>query len=72
MNDTDPKIARYMREKIMTRSGEERFLMGIRMCEAARTMVMSSFPPGLSDVNRRLLLRRRYYSTEAAVTKQAD
>jgi hypothetical protein len=64
MNDTRPEITRMMHQKLMARSGEERFLMGVRMCEAARSMVLASFPKDLSDAERRRRLRLRYYASE--------
>ena len=59
MNDTQPEIERMVREKIMARSGEERFVMGAQMFDAAREMVCASFPPGLSadEIKRRLFER---------------
>ncbi len=61
MNDTQPEIERLVREKIMARSGEERFVMGAQMFEAARAMICASFPPGLSaDETRRRLYERLY------------
>jgi len=38
MTDT-PEIDRIMRDKIMARSGEERFIMGAQMFDAARELV---------------------------------
>ena len=69
MNDTAPEIARLIQQKMMERSGEERFLMGIRMCEAARSMVRASFPPDLSAAEQRRLLFERYYGCEPGVCR---
>jgi len=43
----------------MARSGEERFLMGVRMFDAAREMALASLPAGLSpdELKRQLFLR---------------
>jgi len=43
----------------MARSGEERFLMGVRMFEAARAMALASLPDSLSpeELKRRLFQR---------------
>ena len=59
MNDTPPEIAALVRRKLMERSGEERFLMGVRMFDAARQMVLASLPNDLSDreLRRQLFLR---------------
>ena len=64
MNDTSPKIAAMVHARLMAKTGEERFLMGIRMHEAARRMVMASFPPGISDEQRKKLLFERFYGGE--------
>jgi hypothetical protein len=48
MNDTPPEIGELVRQKLMARSGSERFVMGTRMFDAARAMVMASLPAGLS------------------------
>jgi hypothetical protein len=57
MTDTTPAVAGLVRSRMMARSGAERFVMGARMFEAAREMVLASFPPDLS----RSELRRRLY-----------
>ncbi len=68
MNDTSQKIAALVHARIMAKTGEERFLMGIRMHEAARRMVMASFPPGISDEQRKKLLFERFYGGEVPQT----
>jgi hypothetical protein len=61
MTDTDPEIAELVRQKLMARSPEERFLMGIRMFDAARDMVLASLPKDLSaDELKRRLFERIY------------
>ena len=61
MNDTSPEIAELVRQKLMARSGSERFVMGTRMFDAARTVVLASLPPGLSsDELKRQLFQRVY------------
>ena len=59
MTDTEPEISQKFYEMIMTRSGEERFMMGIRSFEAARAIVIASLPRDLSerDFNHRLFER---------------
>ena len=64
MNDTSPEIASMVHARLLAKTGEERFLMGIRMHEAARRMVMASFPPGISDEQRRKLLFERFYGRD--------
>jgi hypothetical protein len=61
MNDTSPEIAKIVRQKLMARSPEERFLMGVQMFNAAREMVLASLPAGLSPIEIRRLLYERIY-----------
>jgi hypothetical protein len=67
MNDTPPEIARMVRDKLMARSGEERFVMGAQMFESARQMVEASLPPGLSERERRRQLFKRFYGKEIGI-----
>jgi hypothetical protein len=61
MNDTPPEIAELVRQKMMARSGSERFVMGARMFDAARAVVLASLPAGLSpDELKRQLFQRLY------------
>jgi hypothetical protein len=64
MTDTPPEIERIVRDKIMARSGEERFVMGAQMSESAREMVKASLPPGLSKAEQRRELFKRLYGKE--------
>jgi hypothetical protein len=64
MTDTDPHTEAIYRDMLMARSPEERFLMGVRMCEAARVTVLASLPAALSPVERKIALMRRYYSSD--------
>jgi hypothetical protein len=61
MTDTSPEIERMVREKLMARSGEERFLMGAQMFEAALTMIHASLPPELSETERKRRVFERLY-----------
>ena len=61
MTDTSPEIAEIVRQKLMARSGEERFLMGVRMFDAARAMALASLPAGLSAEELRRQLFQRLY-----------
>jgi hypothetical protein len=61
MNDTSPEIAEILRVRLMALSGAERFVMGARMFEAARRMVLASFPPGLSETECKKRLFSRFY-----------
>jgi hypothetical protein len=61
MNDTSPEIAELVRQRLMARSPEERFLMGVRMFDAARDMVLASMPAGLSSAELKRQLFQRIY-----------
>ena len=64
MTDTDPKTTAFYRDLLMARSPEERFLMGLRMCEMARATVLASLPAGLSAAERKIAVLRRYYAAD--------
>jgi hypothetical protein len=66
MNDTPAEIAEMVRTRIMALSGAERFMMGIRMCEAARRMVLASLAVDLTPAQRRRAIFERYYGSEMA------
>jgi hypothetical protein len=61
MTDTSPEITELVRQKLMARSGEERFLMGVRMFDAARDMALASLPAGLSTEELKRQLFQRLY-----------
>jgi hypothetical protein len=67
MNDTPPEVAELVREKLMALSGYERMLMGSRMFDAARALVLASFPPGLSEIEIKRRLCERFYGDEVDV-----
>ena len=67
MTDTPPEIVRIMRDKLMARSGEERFVMGAQMFDSAREMVKASLPSGLSEAEQRRQLFKRLYGEEIDV-----
>jgi hypothetical protein len=64
MTDTPPEIDRMVREKIMARSGEERFIMGAKMFESAMEMAKASLPPGLPIAEQRRRLFKHIYGKE--------
>lgn len=64
MNDTPPEIERLVRERVLARSGAERVRMGAEMFEAARRIILASFPPGLSEDEVRRRLFERVYAEE--------
>ena len=65
MTDTAPDIIALVHARLMAKTGAERFLMGVRMHEAARRMVLASLPPGSTASDQRHLLRLRFYGAEA-------
>lgn len=67
MNDTPPNIAAIVRERLLSRTGAERVLMGSRMFDVARTIVLASFPPGLSEIETKRELCERLYGGEVNV-----
>jgi hypothetical protein len=64
VTDTPPEIERMVRDKIMACSGEERFIMGAQMFDAAREMVKASLPRDLSEAEQRRLLFKRIYGKQ--------
>jgi hypothetical protein len=64
VTDTLPEIERIMRDKLMARSGEERFVMGAQMFDSAREMVKASLPRGLSKAEQQRQLFKRIYGME--------
>ena len=69
VTDTPPEIERMVRDKIMARSGEERFIMGAEMFESACEMIKASLPKDLSLTERRRLLFKRIYGTQIQTDK---
>ena len=67
MTDTPAEIERIMRDKLMARSGEERFVMGAEMFDSACEMVKASLPPGLSEPEQRRQLSKRLYGKEIEI-----
>jgi len=67
MNDTTPKIAAIVRERLLSRPGAERVVMGSRMFDVARTIALASFPPGLSEIETKRRLCERLYGNEVNI-----
>ena len=68
MNDTDPQIREIVRRRLLERSGSERVLMGSRMFDVAKAMVLASFPDGLTDLEVKAPLGERLYRDEIDVS----
>jgi hypothetical protein len=67
MTGTPPEIAEMVRSRLMALSGAERVRMGSQSFDAARLVVLSSLPPGLTETERKRLLYRRIYGEELPV-----
>jgi hypothetical protein len=67
MNDTPPEIEKIIRDRLLALSGVERVMMGSRMFDDARAMVLASFPEGLSEIETKGRLCRRLYGDEVDV-----
>ena len=65
MNDTSSEVSEMIRVRLMARSGSDRFVMGARMFEAVRTMVLASLPPGLPALELKRRLFERIYGIPA-------
>jgi hypothetical protein len=61
MNDTSPEVEAMVRELMMARSGEERFVMGALMFDAAREFVIASLPQNLPPLEFKRRLFERIY-----------
>ncbi len=75
MDDTLPEIAAMVRRMLLARTGAERLDMGSQMFEVARTMVLASLPPGLSDLEIKRRLCERLYGNQvnlAAFSRRLD
>jgi len=67
MNDTDPHVAELVRQRLMERSGLERLMMASGMFDAAKAMVLASFPDGLTEIEIKRRLCERLYGNEVDV-----
>ena len=64
MDDTSTEIKKLVREQLLARSAAERVQMGSRMFDAARAMVLASFPKDLSEIEKKVRLCERLYGDE--------
>ena len=63
MDDTSLEIAEYVRKRYRDMTPLERLRIGAEMFDSARAMVLASFPPDLTELERRRLLSRRLYGS---------
>ena len=62
VNDTSPEVEEMVREMMMmARSGEERFVMGALMFDAARELIIASLPENLPPLEFKRRLFERIY-----------
>ena len=61
MDDTAPEVREMMSAMLMRRSGEERFIMGALMFDAARELVIASLPENLPPTELKSRLFERVY-----------
>lgn len=64
MNDTDPEIDQLVRRRLLERSGQERVMMGSRMFDLAKAMILASFPTDLTQLEIKERLCERLYGDE--------
>lgn len=71
MSDTDPQTEALYARLLMERTPQERFLMGIRMCETARAAVLASLPAAGRESERKAALLHRYYGSDFSAAELA-
>ncbi len=69
MTDTPLEVERMFRRRLMARSNEERFLMGALMFDAARAMILASFPKDLTEAELKFRLCERLYGHDSEVLR---
>ncbi len=61
MQDTSNEMKKLYRRLIMSKSGEERLLMGMSMFDTARKIMLASLPENTSEEDKRKFLLKRLY-----------
>ena len=64
MDDTPKEFQEKYRQMIMRKSGEERLMMGDSMFVTARTLVLASLDPSLTEDEKRRALFLRFYGND--------
>ncbi|HEY6330083.1 MAG TPA: hypothetical protein VI756_12160 [Blastocatellia bacterium] len=64
MKDTSPEIEAIVERRLLALSGEERVIMASRSFDAAKEIILASFPPGLSEIEIKVRLCERLYGDE--------
>lgn len=66
MDDTSPEIKKILQQKYAAMSPNERLMIGFSMFEAARTLVLASFPAQLAEEDKKRKLCERFYGKALA------
>lgn len=66
MKDTTPEFERFVAAQYRRLTPAERVRLCTEMFDAARVLVQSSLPPGLSELERRRRITARFYGAEFA------
>lgn len=61
MHDTSREMEEMVRSLYKEMSPQERVRIGAEMFDTARTLMLASFPPGLSEHETRRLMAQRLY-----------
>ena len=61
MTDTSAEVAAIVRDRMMKLTGAERFVIGARMFETSRALVLASLPENLSEADLKRVLYERFY-----------
>ncbi len=72
MQDTSDDVRKLYHKLLSEKTGEERFLMGISMCETARKMVLASFRDDLTEIEKRKKIFFRYYGNDFSVKAKKE
>ena len=67
MNDTHPDVAVRFRDLMMSKTGQERLLMGCSMYDTAKQIVINSIcnrQPGITDAEIKREIFLRFYGPE--------
>lgn len=72
MEDTSFEIKTKYHSLLMKKSGEERFLMGLSMCDTVRRIVESSIPKSIPIAEKRGKIFIRYYGNDFSETQKKE
>jgi hypothetical protein len=64
MNDLDPTISDISPIDYSLLTGGQRVVIACRMFGAYRAKILASFPPGLSEADRKVMLFERLYGDD--------